>query len=122
MKTTTLQLLPTTTFGTPSGNYDGSSLDFDGDAIKGAAYYVRGGDLQTVAYFLSGFTGTINIQASLATTPSSDSDWFTVNTYTKSSGTTTSNFSRNIDGNFSWIRANVVDFSAGSIQKIMVSY
>lgn len=122
MKTTTLQLLPTTTFGTPSGNYDGSSLDFDGDAIKGAAYYVRGGDLQTVAYFLSGFTGTINIQASLATTPSSDSDWFTVDTYTKSSGTATSNFSRNIDGNFSWIRANVVDFSAGSIQKIMVSY
>lgn len=122
MKTTTLQLLPTTTFGTPSGNYDGSSLDFDGDAIKGAAYYVRGGDLQTVAYFLSGFTGTINIQASLATTPSSDSDWFTVNTYTKSSGTATSNFSRNIDGNFSWIRANVVNFSAGSIQKIMVSY
>jgi TPR repeat protein len=39
MKTTTLQLLPTTTHGTPSGNYDGSSLDFAGTRQQAANYY-----------------------------------------------------------------------------------
>jgi len=121
MKTTTLQLLPTTSFGTPSGNYDGSSVDWEGDRAKAAAYYVRGGGLQTVAYFLTGFVGTINCQGSVATNPTTDADWFIVDTYTASS-TTTSNFSKNINGNLSWLRAEVKDFSAGSIQKLMVSY
>jgi hypothetical protein len=121
MKTTTFQLLPTTTYGTPSGNYDGSSEDFAGDAQKAANYYVSTGGLQTVAVFLSGFVGNIVLQASLDSSPTSDANWFDVDRleYTSS---TTSNFSRNITGNFTWLRAKVTDFQAGSIEKIQMSY
>ena len=121
MRTTTVQLLPTTTFGTPSGNYDGSSLDFDGVSNKAPGYYSQGASLQTLGYFLSGFTGKIIVEASLTATPTA-ADWFTVNTLDGQVGTTTRNFSANINGNFVWIRANVINFSAGSIQNLTMSY
>jgi len=34
----------------------------------------------------------------------------------------TSNTSTNINGNFTWIRASVSDFSAGTIDKVVLSY
>lgn len=122
MRTTTLQLLPTTTYGTPSGNYDGSSQAFAGVPQIAANYYGGTGQLQTVAFFFNGFQGRIRIQASLATTPTSDSDWFDVSTYDATGSAVTTNFSRNIDGNFAWMRAAVADFTAGTISKITVSY
>jgi hypothetical protein len=122
MKTTTLQLLPTTTYGTPSGNYDGSSLDFDGDRQQAANYYGGFGGLQTVAIFLNGFQGRIRIQASLDSNPTSDLQWFRVYDFDSTADPTTANFSTNITGNFTWIRANIIDFDAGTISKIMLSY
>lgn len=122
MKTTTLQLLPTTTYGTPSGNYDGSSLDFDGENQQAANYYGGFGGLQTVAFFLNGFQGFIRIQASLESTPTREEEWFTVSDFDSLTDTTTNNFSRNITGNFTWIRAKVLDFQAGTITKLMLSY
>lgn len=122
MKTTTLQLLPTTTYGTPSGNYDGSSLDFNGDDQKAANYYGGFGSLQTVAFFLSAFQGRIKIQATLESEPTVDQDWFLISEFDSTSGTTTENFARNITGNFTWIRARVEDFEAGTISKLMLSY
>ena len=122
MKTTTLQLLPTTTYGTPSGNYDGSSQDFSGDQQQAANYYGGFGDLQTIAFFLSGFQGRIRIQATLDSVPASDQQWFPVQDFDSTGSPTTENFSRNITGNFTWIRARVEDFQAGSIEKVMMSY
>ena len=122
MKTTTLQLLPTTTYGTPSGNYDGSSLDFSGDDQKAADYYGGFGQLQTVAYFLVNFQGRIRIEATLESTPTSNNDWFTVDDFDSTSSATTENFSTNITGNFTWIRARVQDFEAGTITKVTMSY
>lgn len=122
MKTTTLQLLPTTSYGTPSGNYDGSSQDFDGVRQQAANYYGGFGGLQTVAVFLNGFQGKIRIQASLDTDPTVDAQWFRVYEFDSTGSATTNNFSVNITGNFTWIRANVVDFDAGTISKIMLSY
>ena len=122
MKTTTLQLLPTTSYGTPSGNYDGSSQDFDGVRQQAANYYGGFGGLQTVAIFLTGFQGRIRIQASLDSDPITDAQWFRVYDFDSTSSATTNNFSVNITGNFTWIRANVVDFDAGTISKIMLSY
>ena len=78
MKTTTLQLLPTTSHGTPSGNYDGSSLDFDGVQQQAANYYGGFGSLQTIAFFLSGFQGRVRIQASLDSSPTTDAQWFQI--------------------------------------------
>lgn len=122
MKTTTLQLLPTTTYGTPSGNYDGSSQDFAGTQQKAADYYGGFGDLQTVAIFLLNFQGKLRIEATLASVPASDAEWFRVEDYNYTSSTTTTNFSTNITGNFTWIRASVEDFTAGTITKVMLSY
>lgn len=122
MKTASLQLLPTTAHGTPSGNYDGSSLDWAGDRQQAAAYYGGGGDLQTVAFYLSGFAGHILIEATLDSDPVADSQWFTVLSYDTASSTVTENFSRNITGNFVWIRARVQDFDAGTITKVVMSY
>jgi hypothetical protein len=122
MKTTTVQLLPTTTHGTPSGNYDGSSLDWSGVQQKAADYYGGFGQLQTVGFFLDGFSGLIKIEATLDSNPTSDLDWFKVSEFDSLSTPTTNNFSRNITGNFTWIRANVEDFTDGTITKITMSY
>ena len=122
MKTTTLQLLPTTSHGVPSGNYDGSTEDWAGVDQKAANYYGGFGSLQTVAFFLNGFQGKIYIEATLDSEPALDSDWFEVSEFDSSSTTTTQNFSRNITGNFTWIRARVTHFQDGTIQEVTVSY
>jgi hypothetical protein len=122
MKTTTLQLLPTTTFGTPSGNYDGSSLDFAGDRQQAANYYGGFGSLQTIAFFLSNFNGLIEIQGTLDSDPTLDSEWFKTYEFDTASSEVTTNFSTNITGNFTWIRARVVNFVNGNIEKVMMSY
>jgi hypothetical protein len=122
MKTTTLQLLPTTTFRTPSANYDVSSLDWSGDAQQAANYYGGFGGLQTIAFYLSGFQGRIKIEASLESNPSVDADWFKISEFDSTTTQTTENFSRNITGNFTWIRANVELFENGTINKLYISY
>jgi len=122
MKTTTLQLLPTTTYGTPSGNYDGSSLDWSGEDQKAADYYGGFGQLQTVAFYLLNFQGLIRIEATLESVPASDADWFKVYDFDTASSIITNNFSTNITGNFTWIRATVIGFDAGTITKVMMSY
>ena len=122
MKTTTLQLLPTTSYGTPSGNYDGSSQDWSGEDQQAANYYGGFGGLQTVAFFLNNFQGKIKIEATLDSAPASDADWFKVYEFDSTSSATTNNFSTNITGNFTWMRANVEDFSQGTITKLMLSY
>jgi hypothetical protein len=123
MKTTTLQLLPTTSYGTPSGNYDGSSQDFAGTPQQAANYYGGFGGLQTVAVFLSQFQGLLKIEATLDSNPVADSIWFRVYELNSTGSTATSeNFSINVTGNFTWIRARVEDFDAGTIEKVMLSY
>lgn len=121
MKTTVLQLLPTTTYGTPSGNYDGSSQDWAGVKQQAADYYGGFGGLQTVAFYLNQFEGNIEIEATLDSDPTDDS-WFRVHLFETSSSAVTENFSINIRGNFVWLRAKVRDFTAGVINKITVSY
>jgi hypothetical protein len=122
MKTTTLQLLPTTSYGTPSGNYDGSSQDFAGTPQQAANYYGGFGGLQTVAFFLNAFQGRIRVQATLSSVPSTDQDWFEVYQLDATQTASSENFSTNITGNFTWLRARVEDFDAGTIEKVMLSY
>lgn len=122
MKTTTLELLPTTTYGTPSGNYDGSSQDWSGTRQQAANYYGGFGGLQTIAFYLTGFQGRIKIEASLDSDPTADSEWFKVDEFDSTTSATTNNFSTNITGNFTWIRANVELFDAGTINLVTMSY
>lgn len=122
MKTTTVQLLPTTTYGTPSGNYDGSSLDWSGTEQQAANYYGGFGGLQTIAFYLNGFQGRIKIEGTLESEPVTDADWFHVYKFESTTSPTTNNFPVNVTGNFTWIRANVEEFTAGTITNVTMSY
>ena len=89
MALTTKTLLPLTTYGVPSGNYNGTSLDFIGDTVPGASYYtVKHGSNQTAVITTTNFIGVITLQASLGTVAEQDA-WFDVATYGNSTTPTT---------------------------------
>jgi hypothetical protein len=125
MTTTTVTVLGTTVNGTPSGNYDGSSLDFVSDAAKSVGYYRGQGSLQTLIIQVTGFAGTIKIQGSLDETPTgidSQIGWSDVYEYGDISSTITDYHPENLVGNFAWIRAVISDFEAGTINTITTTY
>jgi hypothetical protein len=121
MNVNNLTILGLTQYGVPSGNYDGSSMDFDSDGTKGVAYYRGQGSIQTVYQHITGFQGIIVIQATL------DQNWETarwvdVNTFDCSSGPVTTYQPVSLVGNYTWLRANIKEFSAGQIDSITVVY
>lgn len=115
----TVTLIPSTTFGSAVGNYDGSSLSFTSDKHKGDGYYGYADGVHTVAVFPTNLEATIQMQATLATDPA-ETDWFDVSNAvlgddsTAQSTATTFTFT----GNFVWIRAKVTNFQAGIITKV----
>lgn len=124
---TTLILLPETSYVNP-GN--GAPYTVSGNSQPAAAYYLGNRDLQTVNTKLSNCTGNIVIEASLATTPTS-SDWFKVyelqanaNATSNSAPQLASNASvyTNIQGNFVYMRAKVVDLRGGTVEHVKLSY
>jgi hypothetical protein len=120
--TTTLELLPQTVYGTPSGNYDGSSMDFNSDRVVAASYY-RVANEQTLRFDLNDFTGVIRVQASLDDDPSSDDhNWFDIYTTPEDSSAITMFGSVNVRGNFTWIRCKVTGFDGGTINSFTVVY
>lgn len=108
-------------YGSASGNYDGSSQDWYSNAVPAANYYAGYGGIQTIRYELSGFVGYIFIEATLNDLPE-QAKWFEISQRgdgtTIDTGVTTST----VTGNFSWIRARIEGFDAGTIQSITVSY
>jgi hypothetical protein len=126
-QTTTLILLPQTTYINPGNN---SPYTVTGDSQPGASYIITPRSLQTVNINVTNCTGNITIEASLATTPSS-TDWFKVyeleanaNAAANSAPQIASNASvyTNIDGNFVYMRAKVVDFNGGVVNFVKLSY
>ena len=126
-QTTTLILLPQTTYINPGNN---SSYTVTGNNQPGASYIIAPRSLQTVNINLTNCTGNITIEASLATTPVS-TDWFNVyeleanaNATANSAPQIASNASvyTNINGNFVYLRAKVVDFAGGVVNFVKLSY
>jgi len=126
-QTTTLILLPATTYNNPGNS---APYTVTGNAYPAAAYYLGNKDLQTVNMKLSGVTGNIVIEASLATTPGS-SDWFKVHELVANANATpnsapqiASNASTytNVTGNFVFMRAKIENFQAGVVQFVKLSY
>jgi hypothetical protein len=117
----TVVLLSDVEYGQASGNYDGSSQLFYSNAVPAANYYGGNGNLQTLYYNLSGFVGIITLQATLNDL-TGQAHWFDISErgdgITPDSGLTTTT----VTGNFSWIRARVEGFDAGSILSISVNY
>ena len=91
------------------------------DKVKGDGYYKGGDGLHTVHYSITDFSGTVKLQASLATSPAS-ADWFDIagTTYTTSPDTDT-DFVANFTGNFVWLRA-IATYTNGRINSIKVNY
>ena len=126
-QTTTLILLPQTAYVNPGNN---APYTVTGNSQPGASYIITPRSLQTVNINLTNCTGNITIEASLATTPST-TDWFKVyeleanaNAAANSAPQIASNASvyTNIDGNFVYMRAKVVDFNGGLVNFVKLSY
>ena len=102
---------------------DSTTQTITGDKYKGDGYYGRSDGLHTVQYDIAGFIGTISIQATLATNPTSD-DWFTVYTQaypvSNDEGTTTTVIA-NFTGNYVWVRA-YVEYTDGTINSIQLNH
>jgi hypothetical protein len=117
-QTTTVTLMPATAApGT-------TTIVKVGDKQKAAGYYTAGRDINTITWSLqNSFSGTVKIQASLATTPGVF-DWVDVYTITVSPsnvGPAQSGY-YNLQGNYVWLRVNISAWSAGSISSIAASY
>jgi hypothetical protein len=121
MTITTQVLVDDVTYGSASGNYDGSSQDWYSDAVPAANYYGGQGSLQTITYRLQDFVGTIKIEASLNDIKES-ALWFEVATYGDGSTVETGTIPVNVIGNFTWLRAQVIGFDGGTIQAITAAY
>ena len=118
----TLTLLENVEHGVPSGNYDGSSLDFASDAANGPGYYQGYEGSQTVNLRLVNFQGTIEIQGTLnQILPTAEVGWVKL-TESVVSEPTTLNQTLTVEGQYNWVRVRVVDFENGVIDLVTSSY
>lgn len=125
MSFTTNTLLSSTTYGTPSGNYDGSSAEFVGNAVIAANYYGGQGSVQTVAIRVTNFEGEIRLEATLEDSQAVNTEqaaWFETYVYGADSSIHTDYHPVTLTGNFTYMRVRVLKFEAGTINSITISY
>ena len=118
---TSYVMLDSTTHGVPSGNYDGSSLAFEGNIVTAANFYQGLGSLQTVVIRVTNFVGKIIIRATLNNEYQS-AVWFDADEFGDYVHPFTGVFTLNIRGNFVWMKPDIIDFSAGTIDSITITY
>ena len=121
MTITTLSILESTSVGTPSGNYDGSTNHFYSDAVKAVGYYRGQGNIETVTLQVTGFEGIITIQATLDENPEL-ANWVEIDQYDSTGSPSTETYPITITGNFCFIRAYITDFDAGTINYVNITY
>jgi hypothetical protein len=121
MNLTSEPILASTTYGTASGNYDGSSQDFYSYPGRAADYYQGQGSIQTVIIQVAGFNGRIRLQATLNTDPAVAA-WSEVYDYDQRIGTITDYHPVTLTGNYTWIRAEITGFESGTINQITITY
>ncbi len=101
-------------------------MSVTGENFKGDGYYGRSDGFHTVQYTVTGFVGTISVQATLATSPT-ESDWFTVSdsVHTSTAIQTVNSdgsFIKNFTGNYVWVRAKVTNLTAGTVNSILLNH
>lgn len=93
-----------------------------GDPFKGDGYYGRSDGLHTVQYTISGFSGIVKIQATLALIPTED-DWFSaIEVDHVDSSLTTGSFIENFTGNYVWVRAKIEQWTDGNVDSIKLNH
>lgn len=105
---------------------DSSVQTYTGGNFKGDGYYGRSDGFHTVQMTVTGFQGTIDIQATLAVNPV-DTDWFTVSgtnlTSTSDSGQyNTGSHIYNFTGNYVWVRAYISNWTDGTVSSIILNH
>jgi hypothetical protein len=118
---TTVTLLPETIYGTASGNYDGSSQEFYGNAVPAANYYNGQGNLQTIAYQLTSVVAVITVQATLQDTLE-QAAWFDIDQYGDGNTDITDYRPVSVIGNFAYLRVRVTQFDQGIINAVTAAY
>jgi hypothetical protein len=116
-------LLPRTIHGEPSGEYDGSSLDWEGDPVKASDYY-RYSNVETVFFNVIDFTGLITIQGTNDQNAAYNSVWVPIISYgdLEDSVPVTDYHPYTIYGNWAWLRAQVLNFRSGEIKAVTLVY
>lgn len=97
---------------------DSTIQSVTGEKFKGDGYYGRSDGFHTVQYSYTNFSGTVNIQATLALDPVEE-DWFTVHTYTAQNETDSK--IANFTGNYIWIRATLT-FTDGNLNSVVLNH
>ena len=100
---------------------DSTSVDRNSNPQKGDGYYGRSDGFHTVQYDVAGFSGSIDIQATLAINPTSN-DWFTVTGTNLTSVIDTVTHMYNFTGNYVWVRVNITNWSAGTVNSIKLNH
>ena len=126
-------LIPRTVNGEPSGNYDGSSLDWQSNPVKAGNYY-RASSLQSVVVNVQDFVGLLTIQGtqmqditsamSARYVPPGTEVWVDLDTYGDQGDSVPITDYRYISvlGNFTWIRIQVTGFTQGIINQVQLFY
>jgi hypothetical protein len=95
------------------------------DKAKGAGFYGQTDALHTVQYSTTnGFVGIILMQATLELAPTED-DWFAVVNTLLGNGLTPvadQTLLVNFPGNFVWVRAVILSFAAGNINRVLYNH
>ena len=119
---TTKTILGTTVYGVPSGNYDGSSQDWYSDPATAANYYQGRSGIQTITFSVTGFEGTMILEACLDADPA-EANWFVTYTYGDGSSIPLTDYHpATITGNFTWMRVRVEVFDGGAINSVTITY
>jgi hypothetical protein len=86
------------------------------DQLPGSAQLGYQNGVQTFAVYPSNFTGSLEIDGTLAQQPGSN-DWFAIQTNNFVAANTLSTI--NVIGNYIWLRLQLLNVSAGSITQIL---
>ena len=98
---------------------DSTTETVTGEKFKGDGYYGRSDGFHTVQYSITGFTGIVAIQGTLAINPV-EADWFTI--YTETHLTTTKVIAANFTGNYVWVRAVVSSWTDGTVSSVLLNH
>jgi len=103
----------------------GTYLTYYSVAVPAAGFYNRHNTLHTVTYNVQHFTGTISLQGSLGSDPSTEADFFDIpNTAWSTTNDMTPKFYThfaNFRGNFTFIRAKIT-FKEGTVTQILYNF
>jgi hypothetical protein len=90
-------------------------------------YYKSSNNSQSIRFRSNDFVGTVTLEASLDANPQADSDWFVAYTFPgdsaiDGSSAITTDYSITLQGNFTWIKATVNNYTGGNVGPITITY